>query len=372
VALVSTGLGRVRRGFESFMESLFTQLRRNRPDWDVVLFQGGGRSGDHRRVVRNLHRSDAPARWFGAHRASLLEKRSFALALYPWIRFGGFDVVHYNELTMGSALMHLRRRLGGQFRLLYCNGAPSPPVHYHRRCDLAQMLHGPMYDEATAFGISEERLALLPYGVDTERFAPDRRADREAVRSSLGIPSDVPVVLSVAAIKREHKRFDYMIEEVARAGTEFWLVVAGQKTSDTAFLSKLAQEKLGQRWRFVSWPHERMPELYGAADIFALASLTEGLGLVVLEAMASALPVVTHDAPVFRWVAGTSGLRLIDMSRPGMLADVLVETWTAMRQPEVDSNRREVMTRFSWQVLLPQYLDLYHKAAGSSLLRECA
>ena len=151
---MSTGLGRIRRGFESFTESLFQFSRREMPELDVHLFQGGRRRrGERRHWVPNFHRGDVPSRWLGESRGNLLEKRSFALALYPRLRAGRFDIVHYNELTMGSALYHLRRLFGGSFRLLYCNGAPSPPVHYHHRCDAIQTLTQGMLDEARALGI---------------------------------------------------------------------------------------------------------------------------------------------------------------------------------------------------------------------------
>jgi hypothetical protein len=124
VALVSTGLGRVLRGFESFTESLFYALQQYAPKIDVILFKGGGESGERRVVLPNFHQADFPARLFDPLTASHWETRSFALALYPRLRLGGYEVVHYNELSMGSALFHLRRLCGGKFKLLYCNGAP--------------------------------------------------------------------------------------------------------------------------------------------------------------------------------------------------------------------------------------------------------
>lgn len=51
IALVSTGLVQVLRGFESFTEDLFCALRQHSPDIDVTLLQGGDRTGERRVVV---------------------------------------------------------------------------------------------------------------------------------------------------------------------------------------------------------------------------------------------------------------------------------------------------------------------------------
>lgn len=366
IALVSTGLGRIRRGFESFTESLFLELRRQAPELEVRLFQGGGCSSDKRHRIANLQRADAPARWFGEHRANLLEKRSFAIALYPRLRLGGFEVVHYNELVMGSSLWHLRRLFGGSFRLLYCNGAPSPPVHYHHRCDFAQMLTGPMYEEANAFGVAESRLFLVPYAVDADLFRPGDEETRRATRNELSIPQDAFVVLSVAAIKSEHKRIDYIIREVGRMRSDVWLLVAGQRTAETCSLERLADECLPSRWRFVSWPNSRVPALYGAADAFALASSSEAFGMVVIEALACELPVVLHDHPTFQWILGDELLRhsprlncLADLSSPGSLASRL-QVWRSENGGLRNlAGRERVVKAFDWRALLPRYLEMY-------------
>ena len=362
-ALVSTGLGRVLRGFESFTDSLFKALRRFAPDVDVTLFQGGGQCGERRVVVPNLHRDDVPARWFGFENAMLLEQRSFALCLYPLLRGGKYDIVHYNELCMGSALFHLRRHFGGRFKLLYCNGAPSPPIHYHHRCDFAQMLTAPMYEEAVKFGMSRDRLALIPYGVDAGRFSPMARAKRLETRSELGIADSAFIILSVAAIKKEHKRIDYLIEEVSQLNKDAWLVVAGQPTHETAELRSLAEEKMSGRWRFLSWPYERLHLLYGAADVFALASLHEAFGMVVVEALASGLPVVLDDNPTFRWIAGDSGVCFIDMKRPGALAETLRALMPSLGSETNGHGRQEVLVRFDWNALAPEYVSLYQRIA---------
>jgi len=357
-ALVSTALGRVLRGFESFTESLFTALRRYAPDIDVTLFQGGGRRGEKRIVIPNFHRYDSPAKWFGQEKANLIEQRSFALFLYPVLRKGSYDIVHYNELVMGSALFHLRKLFGGKFKLLYCNGAPSPPMHYHHRCDFAQVLTGPAFEEAQSFGISRNRLFQIPYGIDDQVFSPRTKEKRNEVRKQLDIPLDAKVIVTVAALKREHKRLDYLIKEISKLDRPVWLLAAGQKTPETPGLEQEAENFLPGRWRFVSWPQERVHLLYGAADVFVLPSLVEAFGRVIVEALLTGLPTLIHDGPIFKWVAEGSPAETIDMSVEGRLAEALSRHF----QGTVNGNSREVVVnRFGWERLIPRYIEMYEK-----------
>jgi glycosyltransferase involved in cell wall biosynthesis len=366
IALVSTGLGRVYRGFESFTGSLFQALRWQAPHIDVTLFQGGGKSEGGRIVVPNFHRNDIPAVWFGYERGSLLEKRSFALALYPFLRLGQYDIVHYNELVMGSALYHLRRYFGGKFKLLYCNGAPSPPMHYHHRCDFAQLLTGPAFSDAIKFNLSEDRLFLLPYGVNGERFSPANRKAYSEIRQELGIPEKAKVILTVAALNRDHKRIDYLIKEISRIDSSIWLLAAGQRSGETACLEKEAEELMPGRWCFVSWPHDRVPLLFATADFFVLTSTLEGFGLVIIEAMLSGLPVIIHNGPVFQWIARGTSARLIDMSAEGALQQCLRDALSIESHP---NSRDAAMEKFSWKALIPQYLNMYEQVMTTHWLQ---
>ena len=364
IGLACTGLGRILRGFESFTESLFQALRMYAPTTKVTLFQGAGTKTTDRVTVPNFHRSDIPARWLGNHRAGLLEQRSFALFLYPLLLRGGYHIVHYNDLVMGSTLFHLRRSLGGKFKLLYCNGAPSPPLHYHHRCDFAQVLTGPAHERARTFGIPEGRLFLIPYGIDARRFNPDYTSQKTEVRRQLGIPEDAKIVLTVAALKQEHKRLDYLIREISSMDESVWLLAAGQPTEETPLLRNAAERMLPGRWRFLQWPHEQIHLLYGASDVFVLASLTEGFGLVSVEAMLSGLPVVLHDSPHSRWLVGQSPVNLIDMSGQGTLRNCLDKL---LDQHSLPSARGDAVARFSWESLVPQYLEMYAIAAASKV-----
>ncbi len=338
-------------------------MRSQYPDVDVTLFQGSGKSSEHRVVLSNFHRSDFPARCLDELSANHLEKRSFALALYPRLRAGRYDVVHYNELTMGSALFHLRNAFGGRFKLLYCNGAPSPPIHYHHRCDFVQTLTGPDYDQTREFGIPPERLFFLPYGLDSELFHPDHKRNRAAIRQEFGIPQEATLILSVAALKTEHKRIDYLIQEVSQLSGNVWLLVAGQRTRQTEQLETLAEALMPGRWRFESLAPGRIADLYGAADLFVLCSLTEAFGLVSIEAILSELPTIIHDGSIFRWLTEGTSVKLIDMAMPGKLRSAISEHLPCPIINEEATLARDSRTvachRFSWQALIPQYLKMY-------------
>lgn len=363
IALVCTGLGRVLRGFESFTESLFQALGTFAPEMDVSLFQGGGKPAERRFIVPNFHRYDAPARWFGEEIANLLEPRSFALFLYPRLRKGGCDIVHYNEIVMGSVLYHLRRYFGGKFKLLYCNGSPTLPIHYQHRCDFAQMLTRPAYEEARAASTLGEKLSLVPYGVDARRFSTENKVFRKEIRKELQIPEDAKVILTVGMLDRNIKRIGYVLQEISSLRRPVWFIAAGQATEEQPSLEKEAERLIPGRWRFISWPYEHVHRLYGAVDIFTLASLAEGFGLVTIEAMFSGLPVIIHNGPVFQWLAKGTSARPIDMSAPGELARALEEVLSIDLYP---SPREEAVKRFSWEALVPQYQKMYAQVMETS------
>jgi glycosyltransferase involved in cell wall biosynthesis len=355
IALVSTGLGRILRGFESSTSSLFDNLRLRAPDLDVTLFQGGGKAGDRTVIVPNVHRG-LTDHWLGAYQASHLEQRSFALSLYLRLRSDRFDIVHYNELCMGSALFHLRRLFGGSFKLLYCNGAPSVPVHYDHRCDFAQMLTAPMFEEALAYGISPERLFFIPYGVDSHKFSPEGRAHRAEIRTRLGIPQNATVVLTVAELSRGRKRIDHVMRELSNIPEAMWFLAAGQRTEETESLEADAERLLPSRWKFVSWPHEQIHSLFGASDIFVLGSTAEGLPISSIEAMLSGVPLVLHNSPLFTWAAEGAPAWHVDMSKQGELKQAVQEILKGY-QPKRDLP----LKRFSWDNLIPQYLRMYEQ-----------
>jgi glycosyltransferase involved in cell wall biosynthesis len=138
-----------------------------------------------------------------------------------------------------------------------------------------------------------ERLVLWPRGVDGRLFRPDRPG-REAVRRALGFAPDEVVIGYVGRIAAE-KNIGYLtsaLTQVAadRPNVRFLFVGDGPERPEV-------ERQMGPHARFAGYQTgEDLADHYAAADVFAFSSLTETFGNVILEAMASGLPVVALRA----------------------------------------------------------------------------
>jgi len=361
VALVCPTVGQTRRGYERFITDLSGLLG---GQIDITVFKGGGVCGPHEKVLRHLSRTGVMSRLF-ADRFRWpryhLEFATFALALFPHLLRGGFDLVHFIDPPLGRLLHASRRMARGRFGLLFTNAAPLSSDGW-RWGDHIHCLTPGALAEALKAGVSPKRLTMLPVGIDPQRFVTPW--GRDELRRRYDVPADTFVILSVTSLNRHHKRVDYLIEEVAGLDGDFLLWIDGSLHPDgDPSLLDLASSRLGSRCRLTHVPSGRVGELYHLADVMVSTSLRESFGMSVVEAMCSGLPVLTHDSPHFRWLLGGAGHR-VDMRPAGSLRARLAQL---MRHPG-DLRRvvdpESVARRFRWAGLKTAYLDMYRRAAA--------
>jgi glycosyltransferase involved in cell wall biosynthesis len=335
IAVASSGLGHVARGVEAWAQDLAAALA-DRGE-AVTLYKGGGTADRaYERVVPCLRREDrltrrllgvVPGRlgWrIGLGSGYQAEQTTFAANLVRHLRREPADVLHVQDSLVARLAQRARRLRLIRTRTILAHGTEESPA-FLRRIEYLQHL-APWHQEAVRqAGVHRPTWTAIPNFIDTERFTPGRGED---LRAELGIPADGLVVLSVAAIKCGHKRVDHLIGEFARLlearpHVPAYLVVAGGWEADTDDLVAEGTRRLGDRVRFlVRFPRARMPELYRAADVFALASLFEMMPIALIEATASGLPCVVNRHPVLEWMVGPGG-EAIDMAAPGELAAAL-------------------------------------------------
>jgi glycosyltransferase involved in cell wall biosynthesis len=140
--------------------------------------------------------------------------------------------------------------------------------------------------------VDAARLHAVPNGILADRFSVDP-AKAAARRAELGIAPEETVVVTVARLVW-FKGLDTLIDAAARLGPA-WprlrLVIVGDGPLRAPLEQRVAERGLIGRVIFTG---ERVdvPEILGAADIFALPSVSEGMPISILEAMAARLPVV--------------------------------------------------------------------------------
>lgn len=202
------------------------------------------------------------------------------------------------------------------------------------------------------------KFMVIPNGVDTKRFAPDKD-QKDAVRRSLGIPEDAVLVGTCARLEPV-KDLPLLLRSFARMKTENshepHLVIAGDGTLRGELEQLAAELGIDDRCHFTGVVSD-VPGILSAMDVYAISSANEGLPLSVLEAMSTGLPVVSVNVGALEYVVtGETGI-LLD----GRTADECAEAMqrladdAGLRQRLGSAARALVLDRYSLDAMVDAY-----------------
>lgn len=369
VFLICSGLGHVKRGFESFTQECFEALSKE-PSLEITLFKGGGESKETEIVLGNLPRNSWIATQLGkatGRGSYFIEQVSFFLNLLPYIYREQPDVIYFSDGNLGNLLWHWRRLFQQHYKLLFSNGGPLPPPF--SRWDYVQQVAPVHLQHALDAGEPAEKQSLVPYGISmSAELQCLSLPQRESLRRSLELPEKKPLLLSVGAINCVHKRMDYVIREVASLPEPRpYLLLLGQQDSDYSEILQLGNQCLGvDGFQIRTVAQKDVSDYYKVADAFILASLKEGFGRVFLEAMSYGLPCLAHDYAIPQFILGKEGY-MGNLKLTGSLADLINRV---LAEGDDESKRylrhNSVYTRFSWEKLRPHYVDMIQRCVTGS------
>jgi glycosyltransferase involved in cell wall biosynthesis len=205
------------------------------------------------------------------------------------------------------------------------------------------------------------RMHTIANGIRLERYHPDAEA-RAAVRVELGL-GDAWVVGTVGRLDT-YKNQAMLVRAVAPLlSSDFRLVIVGDGPARGEVEAEIAKLR-EPRWVVMTGRRMDVPYLIPAFDVFALSSKTEGLPLVVPEAMAAGLPIVTTA------VGGLPGV--VDEGRTGLLVPVdeaalrdalaKLSDDRQLARAMGEHAREAALDRYSADRMVEAYLDLYRDA----------
>lgn len=212
----------------------------------------------------------------------------------------------------------------------------------------------------TEHRLSPEKVRVVHYGLDAERFAHPNFGYRER----WGMNGE-PVAGSIGRLepRKGHACLIQGMSEVCRRAPGSTLLIAGADTWDYGKELERLIDDLGlqRQVRLVGFQSD-VASFLGALDVFAFASRAEGFGQVVIEAMAAGKPVVTSKVPPITEIVvdGETGL-LVEPDNPGAFAEAIAWLFT---HPEEARNmgrrgQERVHSCFSADRMAEETLSVY-------------
>ncbi len=313
---------------------------------DSLLYQMRRRNALDFGVVEEL------ARTIRRREVDVVHTHSWGTVLEGWAaaRIGGAaHVVHgeHGTLEMRATNIAVQRWLWRRAERLLAVS-----------CELADRM-------ATGIGVPRHLIDVIPNGVDVDRFGWLSRAD---ARATLSLPADAFVVVAIGRLVpvKNHALLLDAAREMKRVGVRAQFLVAGDGPLRPELAARVAAENLQGMVHLLG--HRRdTPTLLAAADVFALASRSEGMSNTILEAMAARRPVVATRVggnPELV-VDGLTGM-LVSPDTGSALADALARLMndrTLAGQMGRDGRVR-VETHFSIGTMVARYTDMYESVTG--------
>jgi glycosyltransferase-like protein len=211
--------------------------------------------------------------------------------------------------------------------------------------------------------------AVVGNGVDTNRFSPAWNGEQAALRDRLQLGSG-PIFLTIGGIEARKNTLSILeaFRQVRAIRPDAQLVIAGgaslldHSAYQEEFHSYLAS--LGRDAAAVhitgAMADTDMPCLYRLADALVFPSLKEGFGLVVLEAMASGIPVVISSIAPFTEYLGPGDAIWCDPHHPVSIAEGMALALVAPVREQIIPRGLEIAARHGWRQTAIAHLARYH------------
>lgn len=220
------------------------------------------------------------------------------------------------------------------------------------------------YNAGIESGLKKEKLEIIPFAVDTNYFKPNNNPKKNDIFQILGVGYLI-----------ERKGFEYLIKavkEVVDRGRNVQLIIVGSGPLEGRLREMIKKLKLEGNAEIKSnVSDEKLLELYNTSDTFVLPSVvdsqgnTEGLGVVLLEAMACKLPVIGSNVGGIPDIIqnNITGILVQEKSSSELSkAIIMLMDDDGLRNDLALKGYKITKEQFSWEKVAEDYIKIYKSA----------
>jgi glycosyltransferase involved in cell wall biosynthesis len=214
-----------------------------------------------------------------------------------------------------------------------------------------------------SLAIPPHRIAVIPNGIDTNRYMPSDR--KGSLQDYLPPEFDGSVLITVGRLAEAKDHFTLLraAKILKEKNISFFLFIAGDGELREVLDAEKEKMELNDTVCFLGTRTD-VSDLLNESDVFVLPSKREGLPMVLLEAMATGLPVISSDVGGIGEVIenGKNGI-LVDAGNEHQLADAISELLSNDKKMKQlgQSGRDQVLKKYSLDMISTQYMNLYRK-----------
>lgn len=302
------------------------------------------------------------------------------LDLYRLFRREAVDVLHIQHISLlplcywPARLAGVRRIVTTEHNEIFIRESGKLRRRARRYCsriNAVTAIHQELLDYLKdELQLPASKLHLIPNGVDTRRFAPGERDP--ALRRSLGIPDDAVVAACIGRL-HEHKGHRDLLtaaKRVREGCDQFRLLIVGDGPLRQSLEATVRMEGLDETVLFLGERRD-IDVVLKSLDIVVLSSETEGVPIVLLEAMSAGVPCIATAVGGVPELIGRTDGRLVPPREPGAMAEAIIELCRspAKRRTTAKNARRKVLEQFDTEQMFAAYAHVL--LGGPAQARVC-
>jgi glycosyltransferase involved in cell wall biosynthesis len=218
------------------------------------------------------------------------------------------------------------------------------------------------------YNIDKTKIRIVPNGVDPQKFRPIEGLEK--VKHRIGIDGKQCVLFVGRLIPRKGLHFLMdAAKQVIKENKETMFVIVGDGPLKNHLTSFLKKERFSDNFVFLGdVSDDILPALYNCADVFTLPSIQEGQGIALLEAQATAKPVVAFNVGGISEFVLDKQTGLLVKPDSIELANAIINLMSnsSLREKMGHLGREFVCNNFSWDICAQKMLQVYNEALAQA------